>query len=161
MNAQQVTLAGPAALATSRFPEVVVSGTVLIQDGTLLPPALILDTEPYCSGWSSIAGIDLSEFDRRIRRAGWNLFHLAPPMKTTVFGFRGARMMRRALGTLISTVEASRYNCMRVESVDTGSILRIPYIRMSCRPCHIQQSPLLTRRASKTFSKAVRTCSYV
>src|SRR5260370_9453645 len=66
--------------------DVIKAGTLLIENGTLLPRSLVLASEPYSSGWTTVANLR-SDFERDIKQAGLTFFFLSREIHGTVFGF--------------------------------------------------------------------------
>src|SRR5260370_7464051 len=66
--------------------DVIKAGTLLIENGTLLPRSLVLASEPYSSGWTTVANLR-SDFERDIKQAGWTFFFLTGDIHSTVFAF--------------------------------------------------------------------------
>jgi len=52
-------------------------GTILIEEGTLLPDSLRFESEPYSNGWRIVRNLDGFGLERKIRQAGWNFFYMA------------------------------------------------------------------------------------
>jgi hypothetical protein len=160
MNSHALADRALAAAADLRLPGQVSSATLLIQDETALPESLVLETDSYCNGWSLIRNAGSAELDRRVHEAGWQFFYLASGIHATVFGFRAHLAIRRAMKHLISQVSIGKYNCLQIENIRTGSFLGFPFVRVSARPRHIQQSQVLMPRDCKR-SQIIRTASYV
>jgi hypothetical protein len=49
---------------------------MFIEDGTLTPESLVIDTERYSAGWSSIKSTG-AELSKQIENAGWTFFYMA------------------------------------------------------------------------------------
>src|SRR5438309_2137901 len=52
--------------------DIIKAGTVLIENGTLLPRSLALASEPYSRGWTTVSNVR-SDFERDISQARWTL----------------------------------------------------------------------------------------
>jgi len=52
-------------------------GTILIEEGTLLPDSLRFESEPYSNGWRIVRNLDGFGLERKIRETGWNFFYMA------------------------------------------------------------------------------------
>ena len=61
------------------------AGRILIREGTLLPEALRVQSEPYTSGWRLVAELDTDRWSERIREAGWTFFSLAGEIQASGF----------------------------------------------------------------------------
>ena len=53
------------------MPDKIKGGTILIQEGALLPESLRFESEPYSKGWKLVENLDSLGLDRKIREAGW------------------------------------------------------------------------------------------
>jgi hypothetical protein len=160
MNAQALAEASVVTAANLHPSREITSTTLLIADRTSVPESLALQTDPYWNGWSLIRTAGSLELDRRIQTAGWHFFYLASAIKATVFGFPRQPTIRRAMKRLITAVASAEYNCVQVEDIRTGSLLGFPYVSISARPRHIQQSSVLLPRVRQR-NGVTRTGSYV
>jgi PII-like signaling protein len=127
------------------MPETIKAGTVLINDGTLLPGALRFETEPCAPGWRLVRNLDGYGLDRKIHEAGWTFFCLAGETKVTVFGIDGEKMVRRAVEQILATLK-SQFNSLeitRVASVAPKRFLGVRYVTVSAQSRHIQESLFL------------------
>src|ERR1051326_3450902 len=52
-------------------------GTVMIQEGVMLPDGLALDSCRYTVGWRAVQRPDDFGIDRDLREAGWQMFAVA------------------------------------------------------------------------------------
>src|SRR5260370_25434429 len=86
------------------------TGRIFIREGTLLPAAVRLESEPYMPGWRSVKSLDGYGLGRKIHDAGWTFFCLAYEMKATVFGIDGEKMVRRAIGRIMANRELEKFN---------------------------------------------------
>jgi PII-like signaling protein len=127
------------------MPETIKAGTILINDGTLLPDALRFETEPCAPGWRLVRNLDGYGLDRKIHEAGWTFFCLAGETKVTVFGIDGEKMVRRAVKQILATLK-SQFNSLeitRVASVASKRFLGVRYVTVSAQSRHIQESLFL------------------
>jgi hypothetical protein len=60
----------------------ITTGSILIEEGTLLPESLRFESEPYSNG-----NLDGYGLERKIRLPGWNFFYVAGEIKASVFRF--------------------------------------------------------------------------
>ena len=49
-------------------------GTMLIEDSTHMPATLVVSTEHYSAGWSSVMGSTSAQLGKEIENAGWTFF---------------------------------------------------------------------------------------
>ena len=115
------------------------AGTVLIEDGALMPESLRLESEPGSSGWTSFKNLDRYELARKINKAGWVFFYMAGEIKATVFGFDRRKMARTALKRIITKVESQKCNSLEITQVTSRSFLKVPYVSVSAHSRHIQE----------------------
>jgi hypothetical protein len=118
-------------------------GTILIQQGTVLPHSLLLESKPYSSGWAEITNVR-SEFERGINLAGWTFFFLAGRIEATVFGFDKQRAASTAVDRIIANAKSRECNCLEITQVKTNSFLGVPYVRVSAHSRHIQRSSVFS-----------------
>ena len=117
-------------------------GSIVIQEGVLLPQGMQLDSDRYTIGWRAVRTINSFGVDHKIRGAGWNLFAIAGEMKTTVLG-SGSHRVRRALIRVLANVRSLRFNSAEVTAIGSGRFLGIPYTTIAMRARHIQQGAIL------------------
>lgn len=115
-------------------------GTMLLQDGTRMPPAVVVSTENYLAGWSSIMGSTSAQLGKRIEKAGWTFFYMAGEIGTSAFGFKAQSRAARAIGHLINAVKLENCNCFEITQVRQGSFLGLPYTSLVAHARHIQES---------------------
>jgi hypothetical protein len=116
---------------------VIKTGTLLIESGTLLPRSLVLTSEPYSTGWTTVAN-PRSDFERDITRAGWTFFFLAGEIRATVFGFNAATAVHTAVERLIGNAKSQNCNCLEIGQVTMKSFLGLPFASVSAHTRHIQ-----------------------
>src|SRR5437667_12872912 len=104
-------------------------GTILIQQGTVLPHSLLLESKPYSSGWAEITNVR-SEFETEINLAGWTFFFLAGRIEATVFGFDKQRAASTAVDRIVANAKSRECNCLEITQVKTNSFLGVPYVRV-------------------------------
>jgi hypothetical protein len=135
------------------------AGRIFIREGTALPKALQIESEPYMAGWRVVASFDGYGLGRQIHDAGWTFFCLAYETKATAFGIDGAKMVRRAIERVLTNGEAQAGNfnsleIVRVASLASKRYFGIRYITVSARSRHIQQSPIIFQSQDKGFEVA-------
>jgi len=119
------------------------TGTILIEDGTLLPESLRLESEAYSTGWTSVSNVR-SEFEKAINQAGWTFFFMAGTIQSTVFGFDKQKAVRTAVKRIITDVEFQKCNCLEITGVTMKSFLGVPYACVSAHSRHVQDSPVFS-----------------
>lgn len=121
------------------------AGSILIADGTHMPPGVQIDSEAYSPGWTAVAAGDCRSLEERISKAGWSLFYLAGSMKRTVLGFRKDQMTTEAVSRLLGDVTSGHFNCIQIDAVSIGHFLVWSCITVSAHARHIQESRTMVR----------------
>jgi len=116
------------------------TGTILIEEGALMPESLQLESQPYSSGWTAVSNLDLNGLDTAINKSGWTFFFMAGEMKITAFGFDREAAVRRAVKQVITNVESHKCNCAEITDVSFRLFLGMPYATVSAHSRHIQES---------------------
>jgi hypothetical protein len=119
------------------------AGTILIEEGTLLPEGLHLESEPYLKGWKLVKHLDSSGLDRILCEARWTFFYMAGDVNATAVGSDLEKTTRRAVKTVIASMQSDRLNCLEIVQVAAKRFLGLPYVTVSARPRHIQESMFL------------------
>jgi len=127
------------------MPEIIKTGTILIKDGTFLPDALRLESEPCATDWRLVKNLDVYGLGRKIHEAGWTYFCLAGEIKSTIFGFDGQKMVRRAVKRILASLKSEKFNSLEITQVATKRFLGVPYTSVSAHSRHIQESMFLLR----------------
>src|ERR1700730_18754116 len=115
------------------------AGTILIEEGSLVPQCFLLETESDSNGWKSIANLEPRELDRKLNQAGWIFFYMAGEIKSTVYGLDKQKALRSALKRVISQVKAQNCNGLQITQVTSWPFLNLPCVSISAHSRHIQQ----------------------
>jgi hypothetical protein len=132
----------------TQMPETTVSGTIFLREGTPLPEALRLESEPYLPGWRPLKDVTVLGLDRKLREAGWNFFSLAGDSNASVFGIGEEKTLRRAVERLLSNHSFKNFNVLEITRVSSGVSKRfmgVTCITLSAHSRHIQKSEFLAR----------------
>jgi len=121
--------------------EVMKTGTILIEIGTLLPRSLVLSSEPYSKNWTTVTNLR-SDFERNITQAGWTFFFLAGEIHATVFGFNAEVAVHTAVERLIRNAKALNCNCLQIGQVTMKSFFGVPFVNVSAHSRHVQGGPV-------------------
>jgi len=116
------------------------AGTILIENGSLMPESLQLESEPYSTGWKSVSNLDPTQLDTGIHKAGWTFFFMAGEIQITAFGSDPQAAVRNAVKRVIANVESHKCNCLEITQVSPQSFLGIPYVNVRAHARHIQKS---------------------
>ena len=119
--------------------DIIKTGTLLIENGTLLPRSLVLASEPYSSGWTTVTNLR-SDFEKDINKAGWTFFFLAGQVKATVFGFNREKAVHTAVDRLTTNAKTEKCNCLEIGQVTMKSFLGLPFVSVSAHSRHLQGS---------------------
>jgi hypothetical protein len=127
------------------------TGSVLIEDGTLLPTGVQFESEPYAPGWRLVKDLDGYGLDRAIRAARWNFFCLAGEIEATVFGLDEEKMVRRAIERILANPKTKTFNSLEITRVTSVGSERFPvihYLTVSAHSRHFQESLILSSAKS-------------
>ncbi len=119
------------------------TGTILIEEGALLPESLRVESEPYANGWRLVKDLDGYGLDRKISEAGWTFFYMAGEVHATVFGSDLEKTTRKAVKKIIAYMKSDRFNCLEIAQVTVKRFLGLPYVTVSAHPRHVQESMFL------------------
>ena len=115
-------------------------GTILVQKGTLLPPAFRPGSESYPSSWVSVkSSLDPHDLEKEFAALGWTFLYMAGEVKASAFGFDRQKAMDKALARLIAGAMLQKCNCLEIDEVATRSFLGIPGVSVSAHTRHIQK----------------------
>jgi hypothetical protein len=129
------------------------TGTILIENGTVLPRSLVLASEPYSRGWTTVTNLR-SDFVRDIDQAGWTFFFLAGQIQATVFGFNREKAVHTAVDRLIANAKSQNCNCLEIGQVTMKSFLGLPFARVSAHSRHIQGNSVFAGRRYDKHSES-------
>ena len=115
-------------------------GTMLIQDGTATPESLVVGTEPYSPGWSSIIKSTSAQLGRELESAGWTFFYMAGEIRTSGFGFNDQSRTDRAVAHVMDAVKLQNCNCLEITQMRRRSFLGLSYTSLVAHARHIQRS---------------------
>lgn len=114
------------------------AGTILIEDGTILPGAMVLDQCPDARSWKSVPNLDRIGLDGLLAKAGWTFFYMAGVVKKYAFGSGAKERLRAAVGRVIKDVQSQNCNCLEITRIANKSFLGVPYVSVAAHARHIQ-----------------------
>jgi hypothetical protein len=114
------------------------TGSLLIEDGTVLPDSMQFKSTPYSSGWTSLTDLGRRSLEKELDQAGWTFFYMAGRIKTSAFGFDEQKRMRTAVERAMRDVQSQNCNCLEIGQVTAKSFLGVPYVSLSAHSRHIQ-----------------------
>jgi hypothetical protein len=120
------------------------TGAILIRNGTVLPDSMRLESEPCSADWRSITSLDRRGLDNQLGKAGWTFFFMAGDIKTSACGFDRERAARTAVSRAVRDVQSQKCNCLEITRVTKRSWLGIPYVSVFAHARHIQPSGLFS-----------------
>jgi hypothetical protein len=115
-------------------------GTMLIADGTHTPESLVVSTEYYSAGWSSITKSTSAQLGKELESAGWTFFYMAGEIRTSGFGFNDQSRTARAVAHVINAVRRENCNCLEITQVRRRSFLGLSYTSLVAHARHLQRS---------------------
>lgn len=121
---------------------VIKAGALLIENGTLLPKLLRLDSEAYTNDWRTVNVRTV--FEKDIQLADWTFFFMAGSFEATAFGFDQAKSVHTAVERLITSAKSRQCNCLEITAVTMKSFLGLPYASVSAHSRHVQASSVFS-----------------
>jgi hypothetical protein len=125
-------------------------GTILIEEGTLLPDSLRFESEPYSNGWRIVRNLDGFGLERKIRETGWNFFYMAGEITASTFGFDREETLRRTVKRVLAELKSERFNSLEITQVTRGCFLGLCHMTVSAHMRHVQESAFLFQAKSLT-----------
>jgi hypothetical protein len=101
---------------------------------------MIVTTQRYLAGWSSIREFTSAQLGREFENAGWTFFYMAGELRTSGFGFNEKSRTDRAVTHLIDAVKRQHCNCLEIDEIRRRSFLGLPYTSVVAHVRHIQRS---------------------
>src|SRR5260370_42636874 len=115
------------------------TGTILIQEGTLLPTGLPVESDAFLPGWRAVRNLDGYGLGRKIDEADWNFFYLAGEIKATVVGRAGVKALRRAVKQILAKRTGQKFNSLQIAKVLSKRFLGVPYLKAFAHSRHLQE----------------------
>jgi hypothetical protein len=119
------------------------TGTILIQDGTLLPTGLPIESDAFLPGWRAVRNLDGYGLGRKIDEADWNFFYLAGELEATVVGREAVEGLRRAVKQILAKRTGQKFNTLEIAKVVSNRFLGVPYLKVFAHSRHIQEGMYL------------------
>jgi len=107
------------------------AGTMMVQEGLLLPKLLEMETEAYSRGWRSVKALDSFSLGQKLTAVGWHLFFVAGHVTTIAFGRGGDKSLCRAVRRIATKVRALDLNSLELTEIVRKQFLGIPYVAIS------------------------------
>jgi hypothetical protein len=116
-------------------------GTVFIAAGAVLPESFDLHSAPEANGWKSLESADRSQFEQKVRQAGWIFFLMDAEITATVYGFDGQKALRTAFERITESVKSKKWNSLQITRVENKSFLKVPSVSVTAHSRHLQERP--------------------
>jgi hypothetical protein len=117
----------------------ITDGTILIQEGTLIPECLGFQGETRSSGWISVRNLDRVQLEAEIDKAGWVVFSATGEIRRAVVGFDKQKALLTAIGRVIASQQLQSCNCLEITQVTMASFLKMHYVTVIAYSRHLQQ----------------------
>jgi hypothetical protein len=117
----------------------ITGGTILIQEGTLIPACLEFQGEARSSGWMSVRNLDRIHLEAEIDKAGWVVFSATGEIRRAVVGFDKQKALLTAVDRVITSQQLQDCNCLEIADVTMASFLKVHYVTVTAYSRHIQQ----------------------
>lgn len=125
------------------------AGTVLMQNGTLIPESIWVEEGPYSPGWEVIKNLDGNSLDRNARKSNWNFFFIAGSIHATSWGPGNGVTARCAAIRALSKTQSKKFNCFEITEVSIHRFLGIPYVNVVGHARHMQEDMVLESSARR------------
>src|SRR5271157_1768819 len=99
------------------------AGTMMVQEGLLLPKAAGLQSNRYSQGWRTVKTLDSFGLDADLRAAGWGLLCIAGEIKVNILGRRGEVNIGRAVRRILRQAHQMAFNCVGLTQITSTSFL--------------------------------------
>jgi hypothetical protein len=115
------------------------TGTILIRNGTSLPPLLKLETESLLPDWNAVKKLDGYGLGRKLHQLTWNFFYLAGEIRMTVVGRSGDGAVCKAVERILAGLRGRKFNSLEITRVVSKRFLGMPYVKVFAHSRHIQE----------------------
>lgn len=130
-------------------PPIAEIGTVMIQEGVMLPDGFVLDSDRYAIGWRAVQRTDDFGVDHNLRLAGWHMFTIAGGKFQAMTLGSTTSGLRRLVIRLLALVRQQSFNSAEVTDITNARFLGIPYTSVTVHARHIQQNYCLADERSR------------
>jgi hypothetical protein len=136
----------------------ITDGTILIQEGTLIPECLAFQGEACSSGWMSVRNLDRPQLETEIRKAGWVVFSVMDEIRKAVFGLDKQKALLTAFRQVIASPQLHDCNCLEIAEVRMASFLNVHCVTVTAYSRHLQQklgmhAPIKLRMWNGTYTR--------
>jgi hypothetical protein len=123
-------------------------GTILIREGTRLPPGMLVESDVFLPGWRVVKNLEGDGLDQKFHEAGCTFFSLAGEIGTTVFGLDEEKTLHRGVEQILAKSESAEFNfleIMRVAWETSKHFLGVRCVTVSAQSRDVQESVPLSR----------------
>src|SRR5579862_7651791 len=139
------------------MPETIAAGKILVREGTEFPRAVQHQSEPYAAGWRLVDNLDGYQLGRKIQDAGWTYFCQAGSLKAIAFGMDEQKTVRGAVERILAQVKSEEFNSLEITRIVHRRLLGVlPYVSVSARSRHVQESVFLFQAVELMVTDAAR-----
>jgi len=114
------------------------AGTILVEDGTILPGAMAPEHCADSQSWGSMPNLDRIGLEALLAKAGWTFFYMAGLIKRYAFGSGAEKRLHTAVERVIQDVHSQKCNCLEITRIAKKSFLGVPYVSVTAHARHIQ-----------------------
>jgi len=119
------------------------TGAILIREDALLPESLLIESEPYAPARRLVNRLDIDGMSQTIGKAGWAFLYMAGVIKTSAFVSDEEKTTRKAIKGVVEHMRSKKFNCLEITQVVAKRFVWLPFVTVSARSRHIQESPVL------------------
>jgi hypothetical protein len=113
-------------------------GFILIREGALLPPNLVIEREAFLPGWHLVKNLDGYTLNRKIKEANWNFVRLAGAYNARVIGRAYPGVLRSAVKRILTELRGSKFNSLEITIVGLKRFIGLAFLSISANRRHIQ-----------------------
>jgi hypothetical protein len=137
------------------------AGSILIDEGILLPESLLFESEYCAQGWILVKNLNSYGMKQIVSKAGWSFLYMTGEVKTRIFGSDEEKTKRKAIEQVLEKMRSKKFNCLEITRIVAKRFLGLPYVSVQARPRQIQESPVLFREffGDRTKSHEIGTNS--
>jgi hypothetical protein len=114
------------------------TGIVLIRDGALLPPDVMIESENFLPGWRVVKNFDGYTLNRTIKEANWNFVRLTGEHTANVVGCAYPETLRRGISRILTKLRGQRFNALEITIVVLRRFVGLAFLSISANRRHIQ-----------------------
>ena len=115
------------------------TGTILIRKGTLLPPNLKIESQPFITAWIALTKLDGYGLGRKMKEANWDISYLAGAVNR-IPGRDGDIAVRRAVRRELAKLKGKKLSSLEITKVVAKRFLGVPYVRVFAHSRNILES---------------------